>query len=68
MGMWACFFYNHEFRESDLITISVTINTAQRDNPNWKKKKKKKLCTFYPKIPMDVIIANILLVLFRLGQ
>lgn len=41
MGMWACFFYNHEFRESDLITISVTINTAQRDNPNWKKKKKK---------------------------
>ena len=67
MGMWACFFYYHELCESDLITISVTTNTAQRDNPNWKTKDKK-LCTFYPKIPVDVIIANILIVLFRLGQ
>lgn len=47
MGMWACFFYNHELCESDLITISVTINTAQRDNPNWKTKNRKQKAMYF---------------------
>lgn len=63
--MWACFLYYQELYESDLITILVTTNTAtfQREH-----KLEKAIYIFYQKIPRDVIIANILLVLFRLGQ